>query len=81
LLVRTGEPAAPGALVVVRLPGRSGLAVKRAVRRDEDGWWVERDNPREGIDSWVVGAVPETGIVAIVVWRVWPFRRTASSPK
>ena len=23
------------------------------------GWWVERDNPAEGVDSWQVGAVPE----------------------
>lgn len=80
LLVRTGEPPAPGALVVVRLPGRPGLAVKRAVRRDADGWWVERDNPREGADSWLVGAVPETDVVAKVVRRLWPIRRTGAPP-
>jgi SOS-response transcriptional repressor LexA len=80
LLVRTGEPAVPGALVVVRLPGRPGLAVKRAVRRDEDGWWVERDNPREGVDSWAVGAVPEADVVAKVVRRMWPLRRIGPPP-
>lgn len=80
LLVRAGEPVVPGALVVVRLPGRPGLAVKRAVRRDKDGWWVERDNPREGVDSWVVGAVPETDIVAKVARRLRPFRRIGRPP-
>src|SRR5690242_16894875 len=58
LLVRWGAPARPGALVVVRLPDR-GLAVKRAFKRTPEGWWVERDNPREGVDSWQVGAIAE----------------------
>ena len=59
LLVRVGrESVLPGSLVVLALPGRHGLAVKRAVRLEPDGWWVERDNPREGVDSWVVGAIP-----------------------
>jgi SOS-response transcriptional repressor LexA len=80
LLVRTEEPAAPGELVVVRLAGRPGLAVKRAVRREGGGWWVERDNPREGVDSWVVGAVPETDVVAKVVARLWPLRRIGAPP-
>ncbi len=40
----------PGRLVVVRLPG-GPLAVKRAFRRVAEGWWVERDNPGEGVDS------------------------------
>jgi hypothetical protein len=50
------------------------------VRRDEDGWWVERDNPREGVDSWVVGAVPEADVVAKVVRRMWPLRRIGPPP-
>jgi hypothetical protein len=46
--------------------------VKRAVRRDPDGWWVERDNPAEGVDSWSVGAIPDADVVARVLGRVWP---------
>ena len=61
LLVRAGALPKVGDLVVVRLPERPGLAVKRAVRHEPDGWWVERDNPREGVDSWSVGAVPDAG--------------------
>ncbi len=72
LLVRYGARPRPGALVVVRLPGDRPLAVKRAVRREPEGWWVERDNPAEGVDSWAVGAVPEGDVVAVVVGRLWP---------
>jgi SOS-response transcriptional repressor LexA len=80
LLVRVGQPPVPGSLVVLELPGRHGLAVKRAVRLEPEGWWVERDNPREGVDSWVVGAIPPTDVVAQVVQRVWPLRRIGGPP-
>ena len=62
---RTGSPA------VVRLPG-GVLGVKRVTRREPGGWWVERDNPEEGVDSWSVGAIPDRDVVARVVARVWP---------
>lgn len=75
LLVRAGAMPNVGDLVVVRLPERPGLAVKRAVRREPDGWWVERDNPREGVDSWSVGAIPDSDVVARVERRLWPIRR------
>jgi phage repressor protein C with HTH and peptisase S24 domain len=74
LLVRYGGRARPGGLVLVRLPGRP-LSVKRLAFRDAAGWWVERDNPAEGVDSWQVGAVPESDVVATVTWRYWPVRR------
>jgi phage repressor protein C with HTH and peptisase S24 domain len=74
LLVRHRAVPAPGRLVVVRLPER-GLAVKRATERHADGWWVERDNPVEGVDSWLVGAIPEDDVLAVVVARLWPAPR------
>ena len=74
LVVRHGATPRPGDVVVVRLPQR-GLAVKRATMRQPDGWWVERDNPAEGVDSWLVGAVPEHDVVAVVRARLWPWRR------
>ena len=64
---RVGRPA------VVRLPN-GVVAMKRVVRREQDGWWVERDNPDEGTDSWSVGALPDADVLAVVVGRVWPFR-------
>ncbi len=74
LLVRHGAAPTVGRLAVVLLPGRP-LAVKRVTRRTPEGWWVERDNPAEGVDSWLVGAVPDEAVVARVVLRLWPVRR------
>jgi signal peptidase I len=69
LLVLHGGRPRPGGLLVVRLPD-GVVAVKRAVRREADGWWVERDNPREGVDSWRVGAIADGDVVARVLVRV-----------
>ena len=72
---RNGDPA-PGDLVVVRLPGGRPEAVKRLLRREPDGgWWVERDNPAEGVDSWLVGAIPDGDLLGVVHARLWPWPR------
>jgi hypothetical protein len=50
--------------------------VKRlAFHDDVTGWWVERDNPAEGVDSWQVGSVPDADVVATVLLRSWPLNR------
>lgn len=72
LLVRYGAGPRPGRVVIVRLPGRGGVSVKRLARADGDGWWVERDNPADGVDSWLVGAVPRDDLLGVAVARVWP---------
>jgi phage repressor protein C with HTH and peptisase S24 domain len=74
LLVRWGGRPAVGRMVVVRWPGRP-MSVKRAVLYDEQGWWVERDNPAEGVDSWQAGPVPPGDVVAVVLLRYWPLSR------
>jgi phage repressor protein C with HTH and peptisase S24 domain len=75
LLVHNGH-LAPGRLGVVRLPDGT-VAVKRVVRREPGGWWVERDNPVAGVDSWSVGTICDDDVVARVIARVWPLRRRA----
>ena len=77
LLVRGGSAARrrarTGRLAVVRLPGGRPVSVKRLGVRDAEGWWVERDNPREGVDSWQLGApVPDAGVLGVVAARLWP---------
>jgi hypothetical protein len=91
LLVRGGRGAwrhvRTGRLAVVRLPGERPVSVKRLGVRDTDGWWVERDNPLEGVDSWQLGApVPDVDVLGVVRLRLWPppfglpAPRTASAP-
>lgn len=72
LLVRYSAIGRTGRLALVRLPGRP-LSVKRLGLREEGSWWVERDNPLEGVDSWSLGAaVPDEDVVALVLARLWP---------
>lgn len=73
VLVWWGGRARPGSLVVFRHPREGVLTVKRAARRDPadpDRWWVERDNPRRGSDSWAFGSIPDAQILARVIVRV-----------
>jgi hypothetical protein len=76
LLVRYAAAPRPGRLAVVRLPpdanGPRPIAVKRLSRAEAGGWWVERDNPAYGVDSWQVGAIAADDVLALVLARVWP---------
>jgi hypothetical protein len=77
LLVRGGRNprrrARTGRVGVVRLPAGRPVSVKRLALRDRDGWWVERDNPVEGVDSWQLGMpVPDADVLGVVLCRVWP---------
>ena len=83
LLVLHGARPRVGRMALVRLPpgpdGPRPLAVKRVTGRQPDGgWWVERDNPREGVDSWQVGAIPPGDVQALVLGRV-PSRRAVTT--
>ncbi len=72
LVARRARRARPGQVVVVTWRDHRPLSVKRLLRPDPDGWWVERDNPAEGVDSWSAGAVPSDGLLAVVLARLWP---------
>jgi signal peptidase I len=47
----------PGEVVLVRHPVSDLTVVKRVIRGDDDGVWVEGDNPPESEDSRHFGAV------------------------
>lgn len=74
LLVLHGSTPKVGRLAVVRLPD-GVVAVKRVVAREPDGWWVQRDNHAVGVDSWTVGVVPDSAVLARVLCRLWPMWR------
>jgi hypothetical protein len=74
LLIRYRGRPRPRSLVVVRLPDRP-ISVKRADHRVDGGWWVVRDNPADGVDSWTVGPIADGDVVAVVVARMWPLVR------
>lgn len=79
LVSRIYDAPQPGWLVVATLPGGRGPGVKRVGTGPSDdpltlagGVWLERDNPREGTDSWLFGAVPAADVHGRVLARLWP---------
>jgi phage repressor protein C with HTH and peptisase S24 domain len=76
VIVRHGARIRPGDVVLARfraLPDR--LVLKRAVRLEGDGWWLESDNSLAGGDSTVHGVADVLARVVLRVGRGWP-RRT-----
>ena len=70
LLVRRGARIRPGDVVVARFAARNDLlVVKRAVREQGAGWWVEGDNPAGRDDSRRYGTADVLGRVLL---RWWP---------
>lgn len=73
LLVRrvtAGRPVRAGDVVVATFASRPDLlVVKRAVRPDQGGWWVQGDNPTVRDDSRRYGPAV---VVGRVVLRWWP---------
>jgi nickel-type superoxide dismutase maturation protease len=71
--LRSGRPprVRPGQIVIARHPGRPDfLLVKRAARREADGWWLASDNQDVGaVDSRFFGAVPSGQITGRVLLR------------
>jgi nickel-type superoxide dismutase maturation protease len=62
-----------GDVVVLERPDRPGLLlVKRVVRREPDGWWVQGDNAAASDDSRLFGPVPDARLLARVVLRYAP---------
>lgn len=72
LLLHRGATPVAGDLVVADLPGGRGPGVKRAVRLEPEGWWLERDSPAAGADSWLFGAVAVPDVHGVVRARLWP---------
>jgi phage repressor protein C with HTH and peptisase S24 domain len=61
---------APGQIVVIERESRPGiLLIKRVVRAEGQGWWVEGDNALASDDSRSFGAVDASEIVGRIRFR------------
>ncbi len=70
VLVRERARIRPGDVVVAEFRSRPGLLViKRAVRAQDGGWWLEGDNPLVTDDSRTYGVADVRGRVT---FRYWP---------
>lgn len=71
-LMRKGsQQVEKGRVVAFYLPERPHLMqVKRLIRRQEAGWWVEGDNRDHSTDSRDYGAVPAECIKGVLVWKI-----------
>jgi nickel-type superoxide dismutase maturation protease len=75
-IVRRTHDVHPGDVVLVEHPLRPNLlVVKRAVRQEGSGWWVEGDNPDMSEDSREFGPVHLGAVTGRLVWRYHPLRR------
>ena len=71
LVRRGGRPVRPGDVVVAQFRSRPDLlVVKRAVREEPDGWWLESDNEFVTDDSRAVRSAGH--VLGRVVLRYWP---------
>jgi phage repressor protein C with HTH and peptisase S24 domain len=70
LVVRRGGSVRAGDIVVARFRARPDLlVVKRAVRAQDEGWWVRGDNEFGTDDSRAYGVAD---VIGRVLCRYWP---------
>ena len=70
LIVRRGGRVSPGDVVVARFRTRPDLlVVKRAVRPEGGGWWIQGDNPLIEDDSRAYGVAD---VIGRVLFRYYP---------
>ena len=70
LLVGIGWPTTTGCVLLARDPrARDRLVVKRAIRQEDSGWWVEGDNDERSTDSRQYGLIRNELILGRVLFR------------
>ena len=75
-LVRQGGAIQVGDVVLLQHPLRNELlTIKRVVRREPSGWWVEGDNREASTDSREFGPVSDERVRGKITFRISPLRR------
>ncbi len=83
VLIRKGSRARPGNVVVARFrTGPDVVVAKRAIREQDDGWYVSSDNPYAAGDSAVHGTAEVLGRVVLRYWPrpLWPMPPAPQQP-
>ncbi len=79
-VARRTSTCRPGDVIVFDHPTRSGMvAVKRVIRREPGGWWVEGDNGDASTDSRTFGVLPADHVLGRLIWRYRPLPWRAGS--
>lgn len=75
-LARRTSRVSAGDVALIVHPHRPDLRiVKRVVRPDGSGWWVEGDRPERSEDSRQFGVVPGANVIGRLTLRYFPIRR------
>ena len=73
VLVRWGKKPKINDVVVARSPIDDSLIIKRLIKIEDDGYWLQGDAMSEATasssqDSWVFGALKPEEILGVVIW-------------
>ncbi|MFL6077156.1 MAG: S24/S26 family peptidase [Mycobacteriales bacterium] len=81
LVVDTGATVRAGDIVLARFPSLAHrLVVKRAIRPEGAGWWLEGDNGAVRDDSRQYGPAAVLGVVLVRYWPPLRWMRGTSPP-
>jgi hypothetical protein len=73
VIARFGREPKVNEVVVARHPLDSSLIIKRLVKIEKDGYWLQGDGMSDSTasssqDSWVFGALKPEEILGVVIW-------------
>ena len=73
VLVRWGKKPKLNDVVVAKSPIGSSLIIKRLLKIEDDGYWLQGDGMSDSTasssqDSWVFGALKPEEILGVVIW-------------
>jgi phage repressor protein C with HTH and peptisase S24 domain len=70
ILVRLDGPIVLGDIAVFERPGQ--FEVKRIIRIESEGIFVQGDNDLVSTDSRTYGLIPHEDVIGVATYRLWP---------